>query len=169
MDRREWKRRRKGERVGGEKPEMESEVCSRGHHLCRSPWPDTCLPARPLLPPSLLTGTEFRVSAHECMLDLNPDIVVLCVGVSSYSVNVKGHALRHNGSDFLVVQPHFFLSFCSLTSHFSFVRHPVITSFRVFAFAFDAAEFIRKTNFPSGKLEVSPHIIITLPFFFFFF
>lgn len=132
-------------------------------HLSASQTPAASLPSR--------WNREFRVSAHECMLDLNPDIVVLCVGVSSHSVNVKEHALRHNGSDLLVVQPHFFLSFCSLTSHFSSVRHPVITSFHHILSCFlllYAEELIRKTNFPSGKPLKYRHTLSSHYLFLFF-
>lgn len=128
-------------------------------HLSASQTPAASLPTR--------WNREFRVSAHECMLDLNPDIVVLCVGVSSHSVNVKEHALRHNGSDLLVVQPHFFLSFCSLTSHFSSVRHPVITSFHVFCFCMLKNSLGKQTSPQENLWSIATHYHhITLFFFF---
>lgn len=146
---------------------MESEVCSRGHHLCRSPWPDTCLPARPLLPPSLLAGTEsFVYLRMSVCLTLILTLLFFCVGVSSYSVNVKEHALRHNGSDLLVVQPHFFLSFCSLTSHFSSVRHPVITSFHVFCFCMLKNSLGKQTSPQENLWSIATHYH-HITFFFF--
>lgn len=80
-------------------PEIKSEVCSRGHSVCRSPWPREviCATARPLLPlsPLALSCVCVSVCVYVCgwTLDLNPDIANMCFCVCCACLELMGWSL----------------------------------------------------------------------------